>query len=387
MADMHAGKYDLTRGNVTKTMLSFAWPFILGNLFQQLYNITDTMIVGRFLGTGSLAAVGAAYTLMTFITSVIIGLCLGCGTIFSHLSGAGDYSKLRRCIYISFASIGLFSILLNAASSAFITPILHFINIPDDILGITEDYTLIVTFGIVFIFIYNFYTSLLRSIGNSAVPLIFLIISVALNIGLDLLFIVSFNWGIKGAALATVISQFLSAVWVFAFLTGRQTLVRLRIAHMKIAVQRLKKIVGLGLSGFMMQATNSVVQIACNNTLQAGGAAYQAALEERLEELIRQVEGAGETAVLVTLESGEERVYALDTQTGRDQTQQTHVLLDDGTALEQTVCPPTVCGVAVVCDGGGQVSVQARITSLLSALLDVPANRICVEQRRGQPGI
>ena len=116
-------------------------------------------------------------------------------------------------------------------------------------------------------------------------------------------------------------------------------------------------------------------------------AAYQAALEERLEELIRQVEGAGETAVLVTLESGEERVYALDTQTGRDQTQQTHVLLDDGTALEQTVCPPTVCGVAVVCDGGGQVSVQARITSLLSALLDVPANRICVEQRRGQPGI
>lgn len=211
MADMHAGKYDLTRGNVTKTMLSFAWPFILGNLFQQLYNITDTMIVGRFLGTGSLAAVGAAYTLMTFITSVIIGLCLGCGTIFSHLSGAGDYSKLRRCIYISFASIGLFSILLNAASSAFITPILHFINIPDDILGITEDYTLIVTFGIVFIFIYNFYTSLLRSIGNSAVPLIFLIISVVLNIGLDLLFIVSFNRGIKGAALATVISQAVAA--------------------------------------------------------------------------------------------------------------------------------------------------------------------------------
>lgn len=208
---MHAGKYDLTRGNVTKTMLSFAWPFILGNLFQQLYNITDTMIVGRFLGTGSLAAVGAAYTLMTFITSVIIGLCLGCGTIFSHLSGAGDYSKLRRCIYISFASIGLFSILLNAASSAFITPILHFINIPDDILGITEDYTLIVTFGIVFIFIYNFYTSLLRSIGNSAVPLIFLIISVVLNIGLDLLFIVSFNRGIKGAALATVISQAVAA--------------------------------------------------------------------------------------------------------------------------------------------------------------------------------
>ena len=217
MADMHAGKYDLTRGNVTKTMLSFAWPFILGNLFQQLYNITDTMIVGRFLGTGSLAAVGAAYTLMTFITSVIIGLCLGCGTIFSHLSGAGDYSKLKRCIYISFASIGLFSILLNAASSAFITPILHFINIPDDILGITEDYTLIVTFGIVFIFIYNFYTSLLRSIGNSAVPLIFLIISVALNIGLDLLLMLGLQMGVEGAALATVAAQTVAAVGLYIY--------------------------------------------------------------------------------------------------------------------------------------------------------------------------
>lgn len=109
---------------------------------------------------------------------------------------------------------------------------------------------------------------------------------------------------------------------------------------------------------------------------------YQAGLEQRLAGLIGQVEGAGETAVMITLESGEERIYATDTRTGGDQSQQkTHVLLEDGTALEETTYLPTICGVAIVCDGGGDVGVEARITALVSALLDVPANRICVEQR------
>lgn len=108
---------------------------------------------------------------------------------------------------------------------------------------------------------------------------------------------------------------------------------------------------------------------------------YRASLENQLAALIEQINGAGETTVMITLESGEERIYATDTQTGGDQSQQTHVLLEDGTALEETVYLPAVCGVAVVCDGGGNVGVEARITALVSALLDVPSNRICVEQR------
>lgn len=109
---------------------------------------------------------------------------------------------------------------------------------------------------------------------------------------------------------------------------------------------------------------------------------YKRQLEEQLETLIGQIQGAGKTTVMLTLESGEETVYALDTLSGQTQTQQTHVLLDDGTALEETVYLPSVCGVAVVCEGGGDVRVAARITELVSALLDVPSNRICVEQRR-----
>jgi stage III sporulation protein AG len=108
---------------------------------------------------------------------------------------------------------------------------------------------------------------------------------------------------------------------------------------------------------------------------------YQSDLEQRLSALISQLDGAGKTTVMVTLESGEETIYALDTQSGQTQSQQTHVLLEDGTALAQTVYLPQVQGVAVLCDGGGDVHVAARITELLSALLDLPTNHICVEKR------
>ena len=110
---------------------------------------------------------------------------------------------------------------------------------------------------------------------------------------------------------------------------------------------------------------------------------YQTRLEQQLTELIEQIDGAGRTVVMLTLENGEETVYALDTQSGQTQSQETHVLLDDGSALAQTVYLPRVCGAAIVCEGGGDVRIAARITELVSALLDLPTNRICVEQRKG----
>ena len=110
---------------------------------------------------------------------------------------------------------------------------------------------------------------------------------------------------------------------------------------------------------------------------------YKEQLETQLTGLIEQIQGAGKTVVMVTLESGEERVYATDTQSGQLQSQETHVLLENGSALEETVCFPVIRGVAVVCDGGGDVRIAARITELVRALLDLPANRICVEQRKG----
>lgn len=118
-------------------------------------------------------------------------------------------------------------------------------------------------------------------------------------------------------------------------------------------------------------------------TAAADPAAYRVQIEQQLTSLIEQIDGAGKTVVMLTLENGEETVYALDTQSGQTQSQETHVLLDDGSALAQTVYLPKVCGAAIVCEGGGDVRVAVRITELVSALLDLPSNRICVEQRKG----
>ncbi len=118
-------------------------------------------------------------------------------------------------------------------------------------------------------------------------------------------------------------------------------------------------------------------------TIPADNAAYRAQLEQQLTDLIEQIDGAGKTVVMLTLENGEETVYALDTQSGQTQSQETHVLLEDGSALAQTVYLPKICGAAIVCEGGGDVRIAARITELVSALLDLSSNRICVERRRG----
>lgn len=135
------------------------------------------------------------------------------------------------------------------------------------------------------------------------------------------------------------------------------------------------------LSELLPQSTKPV---GAESTVAAQSSAeYQTQLENRLERLISQMSGAGKTTVMVTLETGEEAIYALDTQSGEMQAQQTHVLLDDGSALTETVCLPQVRGVAVLCEGGADVRVAARITELVSALLDLPSNRICVEQRKG----
>lgn len=131
---------DLTQGNVTKTMLQFAYPMILGNLLQQCYNIADSFIVGKFLGSGALAAVGSAYSLMTFITSVIIGLCMGSGTVFSVWFGRNDKQQLKNNIAVSFLFIAALTVIINGLIFAGIDIILHILNVPPDIYGSMREY-------------------------------------------------------------------------------------------------------------------------------------------------------------------------------------------------------------------------------------------------------
>ena len=205
---------DLTKGNITKTMLLFALPMIAGNILQQFYNIADTFIVGKFLGADALAAVGSSYALMIFLTSILLGLCMGSGALFSIRFGERNEEKLECSIFVSFFLILAVTVVINIFSFVFINKIINFMRIPENIFKITKDYLWIIFFGIGFTFLYNFFASLLRALGNSVVPLIFLAISAITNIVLDLWFVIELGWGVKGAGGATVIAQGISGVGI-----------------------------------------------------------------------------------------------------------------------------------------------------------------------------
>ena len=223
---------DLTKGPITKSMLLFAGPMILGNLLQQLYNIADTLIVGQFLGPGPLAAVGSSFTLMTFLTSIILGLCMGSGVVFSMLFGAGETDRLKNSLFISFALIGAAAIVIEILSLALLSPLLTVLQVPADIRAETGVYLQVIFLGIFFTFIYNYFACVLRAIGNSAVPLIFLAISSVLNIVLDLVFIIVFEMGVAGAAWATIIAQGVSAGSIMVYCLLRVPQIRPQKQHL-----------------------------------------------------------------------------------------------------------------------------------------------------------
>ena len=196
------GKHNhtLTEGSITPAIIRFALPFILGNLLQQCYNITDTFIVGRILGPEALAAVGSSYALMIFVTSIFIGLCMGSGSVISMLYGGRQHNEMKQNIFASIVIIGTVTLTLNVIGIVFLKPIIRLLQTPPELFQLTYDYLFIIFCGMLPICIYNFYAFLLRAIGDSTTPLIFLALSVVLNILLDLLFIIGFNGGIKGAA-------------------------------------------------------------------------------------------------------------------------------------------------------------------------------------------
>ena len=206
--------YDLTKGRIGKCLILFALPMIAGNLLQQFYNIADTLIVGRVLGKNALAAVGSAYTLMTFLTSVFLGLSMGSGALFSIYKGKGSDRELRLSVVHAFGLIMGVTMLLNVLVYLFTDPILWFLRVPEEVYDGMKTYLLVIFAGLVATSLYNFFSCLLRALGNSTVPLVFLAVSAVLNIGLDLLFVAVLPWGIAGAAFATVIAQYVSGIGI-----------------------------------------------------------------------------------------------------------------------------------------------------------------------------
>ena len=181
--------YDLTRGKISRSLILFALPMIAGNLLQQFYNIADTLIVGRVLGSNALAAVGSSYTLMTFLTSIFLGLSMGAGALFSIYQGRKDLSSLKLFDSPRVSADPCRYARLNLAVYAGIEPILTFLHVPDEVRPGMRTYLLIIFAGLIATSVYNFFSCMLRALGNSSVPLIFLAVSAVLNIALDLLFV------------------------------------------------------------------------------------------------------------------------------------------------------------------------------------------------------
>lgn len=229
---------NLTEGKILKTMLIFAFPMIMGNLLQQIYNIADTMVVGRFLGAEALAAVGSAYTLMTFLTSVIIGLCMGSGAVFSIAYGAGNQQELKKSMWVSFVFVGIVTIIMNAAVFVWTEPILRLLQIPEEVYPLMHQYIRIIFSGILFVFLYIFFACLLRAVGNSVVPLWFLAVSSVLNIILDLWFVAGLGKGVEGAAAATVIAQMTAGLGIAVYTLWKVPVLRIekQYMHMEKAI-------------------------------------------------------------------------------------------------------------------------------------------------------
>ena len=270
-------KGDLTQGGITTTLLQFTLPMLAGSLLQQCYNIADTLIVGQCIGSNALAAVGSAYTLMVFLISILLGLSMGSGTVFSLQYGAGDLPALRRSIYVSFLLIGTVTVLLNVAVFLWLDPILRWLQVPYDVYPLMRNYLWIIFWGIAFTFLYNFYAALLRAVGDSVTPLWFLAVSVVLNIGLDLFLILVLDQGIEGAAVATVIAQGMAASGILLYTYKTRPELRLHRKAMRFDRSSLKEITSFSTLTCVQQSVMNFGILMVQGLVNSFGTAVMAA--------------------------------------------------------------------------------------------------------------
>ena len=209
---------DMTKGNPGKILFLFAVPMVLGNMFQQLYSIVDSIIVGKFVGAEALASVGASYPITFVCITIANGAGIGCSVVISQYFGAKKFHKVKSSIYTSLISILIISSIILILGFIFTENILTLMNTPDDIFQEAVVYLKIYFLGVVFLFMYNIVNSSFNALGDSKTPLFFLIFSSIVNIVLDLIIVINFNMGVKGAAIATLISQAISGCFSLLFL-------------------------------------------------------------------------------------------------------------------------------------------------------------------------
>lgn len=268
---------DMTQGSIMKSMLRFAVPMVLGNLLQQCYNIVDTLIVGKFLGSDALAAVGSSFTLMTFLTSILLGLCMGSGAFFSIRFGEKDEKGLKEGICASFLLIITLTLILNGIAFLCLDEIKVFLKVPQEVWGDMRNYLAVIFGGIFATFLYNYFASLLRAIGNSVVPLVFLGVSAILNIALDLWFVIGLERGVVGAAEATVIAQYISGIGIAVYSLKKVSYLRMKREELRIRWRCMREIASFSMLTCVQQSVMNLGILLVQGVVNSFGSAVMAA--------------------------------------------------------------------------------------------------------------
>ncbi|MBO4484735.1 MAG: MATE family efflux transporter [Lachnospiraceae bacterium] len=285
---------NMTEGNPAKLILAFALPMLLGNLFQQMYNMVDCIIVGKCVGDDALAAVGATGSVNFFFFSISNGIGTGVGIVAAQFFGAGEHSRVRRAVSNSIYVVGAVGIVMSLLGFFAASPLLHLLNTPEECIDMSITYMRITCGGSLAVVGYNTVSSLLRALGDSKTPLMFLIVSCVLNIGLDLTFVRTLHMGVAGVAFATVISQLFSTFCCVAFARMRNPYFRIEKDERKPSPEIIKKSFSLGVPIAFMMSTISVSCIALQWVVNGFGPVVGAANTSitKIEQIIQQPYGS-----------------------------------------------------------------------------------------------
>ena len=271
----------MTEGNIFKQIVKFSIPLILGNLFQQLYNTVDSIIVGNYIGSDALAAVGSTGSLINLLLAFCVGASAGAGIVISQFYGAKDENGMDVAVHTTVAISAIAGLVMTAVGVLFAPGLLRLMGTPSEILPASSLYLRIYFAGIFFSVVYNFAAGILNAVGNSAKALQYLMIAAGSNVVFDWVFVVIFHMGVEGVALATDIGQFLSFIFILRFMMKSQDMYRLELRKIRVdkktAVRIIKVGIPTGIQNMMISFSNVVIQSSVNNfgaVLMAAFAAY-----------------------------------------------------------------------------------------------------------------
>ncbi len=282
---------DMTVGNPAKLIVRFMIPMCLGNIFQQLYNLADSIIAGQFIGVDALAAIGGTASLMFFVTGWLNGLASGFAILVAQSFGAKKLEQMRHFVAISLCLMGVFAAIMTIGFEIANIPLLQLMHSPDELIGDIGAYMGVIYAGLCVTAAYNFLAAVLRALGDSKSPLYFLMISAAVNVALDILFIAKFHMGVEGCAYATVIAQGISAVLCLVYIMKKFPILHLERKNFRFSASSIKKLLGLGIPMGLQFSITAIGTIIVQGAVNVYGAVYIAGFSaaSKLQNIISTV--------------------------------------------------------------------------------------------------